>query len=321
MCRPWHCHGVASAYFWLPQLVFLSSLCWTTGLFWLVTAYARRRSSWSLCGIAFCFYSLLVAGYPVLIVLFGYLLAPYTLLALAGQGRPLRQTVFMAGNIVGAVLVGVAAASPVYLDLFHAANQSARVIGSDDAFFLNAFPRFTSTGDISMFLAGSLDPSALGGLNVMPYPQCTNGVALSPLVVLLVAIAIALDGVRPVRFWLIAVAALFLLNISSGAYLFAVHHMGLGMSRCRTCWGALIPLSMLAGIAVEYVLRQGASSRERRRVWMGFAGGAGALGVFYSSLLLSGMHPAYSAIAAAVIIAIALGLLIGTRSPLGNRYF
>ena len=150
--------------FWLTHIGYLNNLCWTTGLYWLVTAYARRGSRWSLCGIAFCVYSLLITGYPVLIVLFGYALVPYTLVRslCAGSGRADSRH---GGRLLGAVVLGGLAAMPVYLDLLHAAHNSARWTSVGDAFYLEVFPAFNGWRDVFTFLATSLDPYALGGPN------------------------------------------------------------------------------------------------------------------------------------------------------------
>jgi len=299
--------------FLLAQIGYLNNLCWTMGLYWLVTAYARRGSGWSLCGIAFCVYSLLITGYPVLIVLFGYTLVPYTLGTLVSYGRRPRRILALGAGILGAVVVGGIAATPVYLDLLHAARDSARWTGVGDPFYLEVFPKFACWKDVFAFLATSVDPSALGGPNALPFPLCGNGVLLCPLTSLLVGIAVAFGRLRKMRFWLFMIAIFFLFNTWSPAYLFAVHHLGLGLSRCKTCWGALVPICVLAGMVVDEVLR----NRDSRRLWMGYAASVAALFLVYAGLLQSGVKPAGWAIAAAAAVAVALGLFLRTRSPLG----
>jgi hypothetical protein len=113
--------------------------------------------------------------------------------------------------------------------------------------------------------------------------------------------------------WLLAITVFFSFNVSSAAHLFAVHHLGLGMSRCRTCWGALIPICVLTGMVVDRVLRRGIS----RRLWIGYAAGAATLTALYAGLWLTGTQPPLAAVAGAAGAAAALWLWLRTRSPLG----
>ena len=137
--------------FWLTHIGYLNNLCWTMALYWFVTAYARRGSRWSLCGIAFCVYSLLITGYPVLIVLFGYTLVPYTLGTLVSYGQRPARILAMSAGVLGAVVLGGVAALPVYLDLLHTARDSARLTGVADSFYLEVFPTFARRGTCLRF--------------------------------------------------------------------------------------------------------------------------------------------------------------------------
>ncbi len=299
--------------FWLTHINHLDNLCWTMGLYWLVTAFARRGNPWSLAGIAFFVYSLLITGYAVLIVLFAYTLAPYTVATLIKNGRRPRRILAMAAALFGAVALGGAAALPVGLDLLHAAGDSARLTGVRDSFYLDILPPFATGRDVFVFLATSFDPYAVGGPHDLAFPACTSGILLCPLTSLLVGIAVVLVRLPAMRFWLLMTALMYLFNTSSTAHLFAVHHLGLGMSRCRTCWGALVPVCVLAGMVVDYALR----SPDVRRLWLGYAAAVGALLFLYAGLSVSGTQPSPWAIAAAAAIAIALGLIFHARSPLG----
>ncbi len=299
--------------FWLTHIGYLNNLCWTMALYWFVTAYARRGSRWSLCGIAFCVYSLLITGYPVLIVLFGYTLVPYTLGTLVSYGQRPARILAMSAGVLGAVVLGGVAALPVYLDLLHTARDSARLTGVADSFYLEVFPTFARARDVFTFLATSFDPFALGGPHALPHPPCANGILLCPLTSLLVGMAAALGRLRKMWFWLLMVAIFFLFNTWSTAHLFAVHHLGLGLSRCRTCWGALVPICVLAGMVVDHVLR----NQDSRQLWVGYAASVAALVLLDTGLLWSGMEPSRGAIIAATAVAAAWGLCLRARSPLG----
>jgi hypothetical protein len=299
--------------FWVPQLVHLNSICWTVGLYWLVTAYARRGSRWSLCGIAFCAYALLVTGYPVLIVLFAYTWVPYSLATLVFYGRQPRRVVAMAAGVLGALALGGLAAAPLFLDLVHAARASARWKGVGDSFYLEVLPTFGCWEDVLTFLATSIDPFVLGGPNAMPHPPCANGILLCPLTALLAGIAVAFGRQWTVRFWLFMIVIQYFFNTSSAAHLFAVHHLGLGFSRCRTCWGALVPICVLTAVVVDHVLR----NRDARPIWIGFAGSVAALFLLDLGLLYSGADLSGWAVAATAAIALALGFVLRTRSPMG----
>jgi hypothetical protein len=178
---------------------------------------------------------------------------------------------------------------------------------------LEVFPVFACWRDVFTFLATSLDPFVLGGPHALPQPAGSNGILLCPLTSLLAGTAVAFARSRKVRFWLLWIALVYLLNTWSTAHLFAVHHLGLGLSRCRTCWGALVPICVLAGIVVDRALRE----RDPRRLWMGYAAAVAALFLLYAGLLMSGAKLSGGAIAAAAALAVALGLVLRARSPLG----
>lgn len=296
--------------YWLTFIMYFSTICWMLALFWLITRYARCPSFWTWTGIAFSVYSLFLTGYPVLIVLFGYALAAYSLVVLLRSGHSPWQKALLSAGMAAAAAVGLLASLPVYLDLFHAAESSARLTGVDDAWYVAVNPSITAWSDFVAYVAANVDPFSTGNPNLKPWPACFNEVLLSPWTVLLAGFSVTRIRSGRFWFWILAVAFYALLALWSPAYLFMVHHLGLHLSRCRCAWGILIPATVLAAFGIDAVLRGGF----RGRLWSCYGACVLALAAMYLALAWSGKGFDGRAVAAAAAVAALVGVFLLSRS-------
>ena len=126
--------------YWLTFVMFLSAICWSVCLLWLITEFTRKSSWPAALGLAFATYSLLLTGYPQMTILLIYMIGAYTLIRLGQMRSPRREKFWRALELFGCAGVGALASLPVYLDLFATARDSARLSGVHDSFFLAVLP-------------------------------------------------------------------------------------------------------------------------------------------------------------------------------------
>src|SRR4029077_4755480 len=60
--------------YWLTFVMFLSAICWSVCLLWLLTDFTRKCSWPTALGVGFAAYSFLLTGYPQMTILFSYML-------------------------------------------------------------------------------------------------------------------------------------------------------------------------------------------------------------------------------------------------------
>ena len=239
--------------YWLTFVMFLSTICWSICLLWLITEYLRK-SSWPVAlGLAFATYSLLLTGYPQMTVLFAYVIAAYTLLRLAQSGGSLKAKLARAMGLLGCAGVGVLASLPVYLDLLEVARDSARITGVGSEFFLAILPH-QGLRQIAVFISSIFDWSWLGNAISPDYPEPFNGLSFTPAFGCLIWLSFFVKAKR-MMFWQAVILICLAGTIFPSLYLFAVHYLGFGFSRIQLFCGALIPGFVLSAYTIDAVLR------------------------------------------------------------------
>jgi len=240
--------------YWLTFAIFLSTICWTVCLLWLIEGFVARRSYARALGISFAAYSLLMTGYPQFIILNIYLLAGFAVIRLWGSGRSRPEKFFDGIWLAASAVSGLAMASPVISDLAVAALNSARLSASD-AFFAGILPGTESAMDFFIY-AGQIFDAFWAGNPVRPdYPFVFNGISFTPLYFGLLLMSFAIRRWRILLAWQLFIFFCLLLTVWPAAYLFAVRHMGFHLSPMHILGGALIPGFVLCGYALNDILK------------------------------------------------------------------
>ena len=251
--------------YWLTFVMFLSAICWSVCLLWLITEFTRKSSWPAALGLAFATYSLLLTGYPQMTILLTYMIAVYTLIRLGQMRSPLREKLWRTLQLFGCAVVGALASLPVYLDLFATARASARLGGVRDSFFLAVLPPHHGIREIAGFVATIFDWSWLGNAISPAFPAPFNGLSFTPVFGSLVWLSFLLKSRRELWFWQVFLLVCLAGTIFPSLYLFAVHHLGFGFSRIQVLSGAIVPGFVLSAYAVDAVLR----GKIRLTIWSG----------------------------------------------------
>ena len=76
--------------YWLTFVMFLSAICWSVCLLWLITEFTE--SVVAGCARArFCDLLVVLTGYPQMTVLLTYMIAAYTLIRVGRMRSPLKE--------------------------------------------------------------------------------------------------------------------------------------------------------------------------------------------------------------------------------------
>ncbi|HBE20417.1 MAG TPA: hypothetical protein DEG17_11885 [Cyanobacteria bacterium UBA11149] len=241
--------------YWLTFVLFIAPICWFVCLFWLNTEFIKKPSLATATGISFATYSLLMTSYPQVIILYGYLIIPYTLIRIVKSGTSVKNQIYTALMILGMALSGILMASPAYADLLINSQRSARLSGVSDDFFLAVLPKIHNLRDLGTFLSSIFDPFWLGNPIQENYSVVFNGLSLNPLYFTLFILSFADKQWRKLWPWQLFCILCLIGTIYPPVYLFAVHHLGFHLSRCQLLGGAIIPSFILAGYAIDYSIK------------------------------------------------------------------
>jgi hypothetical protein len=249
--------------YWLAFPMFHAVLAWACGCLYAVARLRRAPGpgAWTL--LAFCSYSLLMTGYEQDIVLHAYLLAGYGAVALvqAWRAQGLGAAARLAAWCQSAVVAGLLAALPVYLDLWVHAQESAR-LALDAGFFLPNLPAAGTWAQAQKLVAGVFFQDLFGNPASAGFAWGAGDMSLPPLWAALVAVAAVLRWRRAAGWW-IAVATCALFTFDHAAYRFAVDYLGLGLSFSNPLYTALIPLAMLAAHGADALVAGEGTARRR----------------------------------------------------------
>jgi hypothetical protein len=239
--------------YWLTFPMFTSTVCWGAGALWGVTRLANKSDllGWSI--LSFSLYSLLMTAYPQAVIFQAYILAIYGGYLAYHQYK---NGWFTAGKFLaltmGAMLVGISCALPVYLDLAHIATESGRV-SPDPSFFTTHLTRFRSLLDlIRFFVLGAL-PELFGNPINSTYPLPYNSLSITPLIVF-ASILSACVVYKKTWGWWLAVLIFCLLAFVPPLYLFGVHHFGFNLSRINPLGGMIVPFTVIIAYGIDALI-------------------------------------------------------------------
>ena len=254
--------GVPSAS-WLTHSVLLWPYACTLALLWLMTRYAASPSPIVGLGIALTVHVLLLSAFQQSSVWSFYIVAGYGLACL-GPMRTARQRFSLGLAIAGFGAIGVLSALPVYLDLWIAAQQSARLEGVDDSFFLWNLARMGGPREWILFTSQLFDSFWYGNPvepgNGMRYAYFS----LTPLFASLLLLSFSGGLSRRIWPWQLLAGLAVLLTICAPAYLFAIHYLGLSFSRLAPIQGAILAFFIPGSYAADHLLRTPDSQRAAR---------------------------------------------------------
>lgn len=246
--------GVFVSY-WLTFIMFIAPICWSLCLLWLITKFIRKRSCLFAGGISFATYSLLLTGYPQFTVLQAYLIIAYTSVYLWKSYGKVETRLYTGLMLIGAALLGLIMASPVFVDLAVNAQRSARLSAADE-FFTAVLPGINSFKYLGVFLFSIFDPFWVGNPIERGYPYLSfDGLCLTPLYFGLFLLSFFHGQWRKLWPWQLLAILCLIATVWPKAYLFVVHYMGFNLSRFQPLAGAVLPAFVLCGHAVDYIIR------------------------------------------------------------------
>jgi hypothetical protein len=254
--------------YWLCFVMFLSAICWPICLLWLITEFTRKRSWPVALGLAFATYCLLVSGYPQVTILSAYMIGAYALLKIVQMPGARREKLRTMLAMLGCAGAGVLASLPVYLDLLVIAKDSARLGDVRDSFFLGVLPPCRNLQQVASFLMTLFDWSWLGNAIDPKYPLDFNGVSFTPVYGSLIWLSFLLKNRPPLWLWQLFVLACLAATIFPTVYLFAVHHLGFGLSPIQLLGGGIIPGFVLSAFTVDAIFRGELRLTIRSAAWL-----------------------------------------------------
>ena len=251
--------------YWLTFPMFPAVWSWSAGALWGVTRLARKPDllGWSI--LAFSIYSLLMSAYPQPVVFHAYILAGYGLyLAYGKQQSGLPGTTRFLVFSISALMAGVAAASPVYIDLLHTAAESART-SPDPSFFTMVLPGFESLSEAWRFFVLATMPELFGNPVREDFPFQYDGLSVTPLVIFFAVIGL-LVSYRKTWGWWLAIVVLFSLAFVHPLYVLGVKHLGFNLSRSTPLGSIMLPLTIIVAYGVDAVVKRSAPGQLSRVV-------------------------------------------------------
>ena len=242
--------------YWLTFPMFPSIWCWTAGVLWSVTRMAKKKGLLGWVVVAFSTYSLLMLGYPQGVVYQAYILLGYGLyLAYCiYKTAGLNATVRFSTLCALAIIVGVASASPAYVDLIHTASESLR-LNADASFFTKYLPKFTTISDAIMFFALSFIPELFGNPIEMTFPFKYDGVSITLLMLFLASVCLLTSFKRTWGWWF-AIMLLLALTFVEPLFLLAVKYFGFNLSPSTPLGSTLLPLIVLVAYGTNALVNR-----------------------------------------------------------------
>jgi hypothetical protein len=303
---------------WLTFPMYISTICWSTALLWLVHLFINRRQFAVAAGISFATYNLLMAGYPQFIVFQAYLLIGFGLVQLARSHMPAKERLLTMTFLAAAALTGAALASPAYLDLVLNSSLSSRPASSDD-YVMAHIARTAPHGILQIARALSLAFDTLWFGNPMlpgypfPYPTALkfSGMSFTPLFGSLLFLSPWAGRWREVWLWHAFCLTCLIAAFWTPVHTFAVSHLGFNLSQFNMLSGAIIPGFVLCGYTADRILHTGLRPAILACAVLPLPLIAGMWA--FRGDLMSGLHPKYVLLACAIVAG--TGAFVWTRNP------
>ena len=246
--------------YWISFPMFLGTWTWSAGILWALTRVAKRADLLAWTMLAFCCYSLLMTGYPQLVVFHSYLLC--------GYGFHLAYRAFRASSATGiqflvrastAGLVGAALTVPVFRDVAVAGEESLRV-KLDFAFFEGRLPKVTDFVDAVRLVVTHVTPEIFGRPVAPKFPFPYDGQSITLLLLFFLVVSLFTTFRKFIGWWL-AAAVIFLLSFSHSLYAFGVDHLGFNLSRNNPLDSLLLPFTVIVAAGVDALVKRGATTK------------------------------------------------------------
>jgi hypothetical protein len=251
--------GVFVSY-WLTFVMFISTICWSMCLLWLISRYLKHQRYTTLIGISFAVYSLLLTGFPQFVVAQIYMLTGFTLIKLYSSEGSLGHKASSMFMLFGAAMFGLTMASPVYIDLLIQTVRCVRFEAGDD-FFVHVLPKIGSLRGLFIYIFSIFD-AFWAGIPIEPgYRIQFEGLSLSPLYFLLFTCSFFNGQWRKLWPWQLFSILCFLATVWPPAYLFAVRYMGFHLSRVQLLASAFIPAFILSAYSIDSILKNGVKKK------------------------------------------------------------
>ncbi|MBW4710823.1 hypothetical protein KX928_23780 [Roseobacter sp. YSTF-M11] len=251
--------------YWLTFPMFSAVWCWAAGALWATTRLAQKPEALTWSVLAFSCYSLLMTAYPQPVVFHGYILFIYAIFMTSRQKTLVSASVFLVLLLL-AVMVAVALAAPVYIDLLKVASESAR-LKPDASFFTQVLPQMSNLSDAVQFMALSTVPELFGNPVSSQFPWPYNGLSLTPLALFFVVIC-GLTAFRKTWGWWLAIAVMLLFAFMHPLYVFGVHYLGFNLSRSTPFGSMILPLTILLAFGLDVIARTSHRAARRRLAWI-----------------------------------------------------
>ncbi len=241
--------------YWLTFPMFTAVLSWSAGIIWAATRLAKKPDliGWSV--LAFSSYSLLMTGYPQMIVLHAYILVAYGVyLSYIKYHRKKSELGQFLILTLSALSVGIILALPIYFDLYDAYVASARV-NPNPSFFTEILPKLNSFSEAIRFFVLGTTPELLGNPVKINYPFPFNGISVTPVIIFFTIIGL-FTSFKKIWGWFLAIIILYILTFVQPIYLFAVKYLGLNLSRNLPLASSLIPLTIIVAYGANTLLKR-----------------------------------------------------------------
>jgi hypothetical protein len=209
-----------------------------------------------------------MTGYPQVTILSAYVTGVYALMRLVQMSGPRTEKLRTMLAMFGCAVAGVMASLPVYLDLLFVAKDSTRLGDVSNSFFLGVLPPCRGLREMASFLTTVFDWSWLGNAIDPHYPLHFNGLSFTPVYGSLIWLSFLLKNRRAMLFWQLVLIVCLAGTIFPAVYLFAVYHLGFGLSRIQLLGGGIVPGFVLSAFTMDAILRGELRLTVRSAAWL-----------------------------------------------------
>jgi hypothetical protein len=239
--------------YWLTFPMFPVIFCWGFGSLYGIATLANKKNLTGLTVLAFSIYGLLMTAYPQGAVYQLYVVAGYCIFIAYTKSRLSWKdaTIFMT-LCVTAMLIGLMASVPAYLDLAHTADESLR-LNTNVSFFTAALPKFINPLDAIMFFALSFIPELFGNPMEMAFPFKYNGSSITLLMLFLTSICLMTSFKRTWWWWLV-ILILFCMSFVEPFFVILVKYFGFNLSPASPVGFLLMPTIVIVAYGANSLI-------------------------------------------------------------------